>query len=139
MAKCKVADIIVDVLQSAGAKRCYGVVIRPSDAELDSIAAMLNEGSRVTVYAGAGCEGARSQVIRLCDTLKSPMVHISRAKDFVEPENPYNVGTTSAPHSMRFRADCAPERRGIFSTGASKSTTRCWKTGPTRSARAAAT
>jgi pyruvate dehydrogenase (quinone) len=26
MAKLKVADIIIDVLQSAGAKRCYGVV-----------------------------------------------------------------------------------------------------------------
>jgi pyruvate dehydrogenase (quinone) len=69
-------------------------LIRPSDPELDSIAAMLNEGSRVTVYAGAGCEGARSQVIRLCDTLQAPMVHTSRAKDFVEPENPHNVGMT---------------------------------------------
>jgi pyruvate dehydrogenase (quinone) len=26
MAKLKVADIIIDALQSAGAKRCYGVV-----------------------------------------------------------------------------------------------------------------
>jgi len=69
-------------------------IIRPSDAELDQIAALLNKGGRITVYAGAGCEGAERQVVRFCETLKAPMVHTSRAKDFVEPDNPYNVGMT---------------------------------------------
>lgn len=69
-------------------------IIRPSDAELDQIAALLNKGGRITVYAGAGCEGAQKQVVKFCETLKAPMVHTSRAKDFVEPDNPYNVGMT---------------------------------------------
>lgn len=69
-------------------------IIRPSDAELDQIAALLNKGGHITVYAGAGCEGAERQVVRFCETLKAPMVHTSRAKDFVEPDNPYNVGMT---------------------------------------------
>ncbi|MBY4673925.1 ubiquinone-dependent pyruvate dehydrogenase [Burkholderia multivorans] len=69
-------------------------VTRPSDAELDSIAALLNAGSRIAVYAGAGCEHAHDQVVRLCETLKAPMAHTSRAKDFVEYDNPYNVGMT---------------------------------------------
>jgi pyruvate dehydrogenase (quinone) len=69
-------------------------VIRPSDAELDRIAAILNEGGRVAVYAGAGCQGAHAQVVRFCATLKAPMAHTSRAKDFVEADNPYNVGMT---------------------------------------------
>jgi len=69
-------------------------VIRPSDAELDRIAAILNDGGKIAVYAGAGCQGAHDQVVRLCETLKAPMAHTSRAKDFVEPANPYNVGMT---------------------------------------------
>ncbi len=69
-------------------------VIRPSDAELDRIAAILNAGGRITVYAGAGCQGALEQVVRLCQTLRAPMAHTSRAKDFVEADNPCNVGMT---------------------------------------------
>ncbi len=69
-------------------------VVRPSDGELNRIAAILNEGGDIAVYAGAGCKGAHAQVTRFCATLKAPMAHTSRAKDFVEAENPYNVGMT---------------------------------------------
>jgi pyruvate dehydrogenase (quinone) len=69
-------------------------VIRPSDAELDRIAAILNEGGRIAVYAGAGCQSALGQVVKFCETMKAPMAHTSRAKDFVEADNPYNVGMT---------------------------------------------
>src|SRR5277367_516157 len=31
-------------------------VVRPSDAALDAIAALINSGSRVTVYGGSGCQ-----------------------------------------------------------------------------------
>jgi len=77
----------------------YGVhrpapVTRPSDGELDRLAALLNQGGRVAVYAGAGCETARAQVVRLCQTLNAPMAHTSRAKDFLEADNPFNVGMT---------------------------------------------
>lgn len=69
-------------------------VIRANDAELDLMAAIVNEGGKVAVYAGAGCEYARAQVVRFCQTMQAPMVHTSRAKDFVEPDNPCNVGMT---------------------------------------------
>lgn len=69
-------------------------VMRPSDAELDRIADVLNAGARIAVYAGAGCEHAHDQVVRLCETVKAPMAHTSRAKDFVEHNNPCNVGMT---------------------------------------------
>lgn len=69
-------------------------VVRANDAELDRMAVILNEGSKITVYAGAGCEYARAQVVRFCETVQAPMVHTSRAKDFVEPDNPCNVGMT---------------------------------------------
>lgn len=69
-------------------------VTRPSDEKLDHIAEIINAGKHVAVYAGAGCEGAHDQVVRLCETLKAPMAHTSRAKDFLEYDNEYNVGMT---------------------------------------------
>jgi pyruvate dehydrogenase (quinone) len=69
-------------------------VIRPSDDELDRMAAVLNAGGRIAVYAGAGSEHAHDEIVRFCETLKAPMAHTSRAKDFVEPDNPFNVGMT---------------------------------------------
>jgi len=69
-------------------------LVRPSDDELDRIAALLNGGGDVAVYAGAGCEGVRAQVVRLCEALRAPMAHTSRAKDFLEADNPFNVGMT---------------------------------------------
>jgi pyruvate dehydrogenase (quinone) len=69
-------------------------VIRPSDQELDDIAALLAEGGNVTIYAGAGCQDAHDEVITLAARLKAPIAHTSRAKDSIEYANPYNVGMT---------------------------------------------
>src|SRR3984957_16477953 len=67
-------------------------VVRPSDADLDEIAAILNESEAIAIYAGAGCEGAHDEVVSTAARLKAPMAHTSRGKDFVEYDNPYNVG-----------------------------------------------
>ena len=69
-------------------------VIRPSDADLDEIAAILNESEAITIYAGAGCEGAHDEVVATAARLKAPMAYTSRGKDFLEYDNPYNVGMT---------------------------------------------
>jgi len=69
-------------------------VVRPSDAELDRIAAALNDGGKVAIYGGSGCEHAHDQVIALAERLKAPVARTSRAKDFLEPDNPFDVGMT---------------------------------------------
>jgi pyruvate dehydrogenase (quinone) len=69
-------------------------IIRPSDEDLDRIAAILNASKRVTIYAGSGCERARDEVVATAARLKAPMAHTSRGKDFLEYDNPYNVGMT---------------------------------------------
>jgi pyruvate dehydrogenase (quinone) len=69
-------------------------LIRPGDADLDEIAAILNKGKAITIYAGAGCAGAHDEVVATAARLKAPMAHTSRGKDFVEYDNPYNVGMT---------------------------------------------
>src|SRR5712671_593943 len=77
----------------------YGVhvprpLIRPTDEDLDRIAAILDKSDAITIYAGAGCAGAHDEVVATAARLKAPMAHTSRGKDFVEYDNPYNVGMT---------------------------------------------
>jgi pyruvate dehydrogenase (quinone) len=69
-------------------------LIRPSDADLDAIAAILNKSEAITIYAGAGCADAHDEVVATAARLKAPMAHTSRGKDFLEYDNPYNVGMT---------------------------------------------
>ncbi len=69
-------------------------VVRPSDDELDRIAAALNTGNRIAIYGGSGCARAHDQVIALAERLKAPVARTSRAKDFLEHDNPYDVGMT---------------------------------------------
>jgi pyruvate dehydrogenase (quinone) len=68
--------------------------IRPSDADLEEIAAILNKSEAITIYGGAGCAGAHDEVVATAARLKAPVVHTSRGKDFLEYDNPYNVGMT---------------------------------------------
>ena len=69
-------------------------VIRPTDIDLDRIAARLNEGKKIAIYGGSGCEGAHDQLVALASTLQAPVAHTSRAKDFLEYDNDFNVGMT---------------------------------------------
>jgi len=69
-------------------------VIRPSDADLEEIAEILNGSEKIAVYGGSGCEGAHKEILAVADRLKAPIAHTSRAKDFLEHDNPYNIGMT---------------------------------------------
>jgi pyruvate dehydrogenase (quinone) len=69
-------------------------VIRPSDAELDEMAWLIGAGGKIAIYGGSGCENARDQVLAVAELLKAPIAHTSRAKDFLEYDNPHNVGMT---------------------------------------------
>jgi pyruvate dehydrogenase (quinone) len=69
-------------------------VIRPADTALAATTESLNAASRVTILAGAGCAGAHQQLIDLAAALKAPVVHAFRGKEFVEYDNPYDVGMT---------------------------------------------
>src|SRR6202012_5513327 len=84
-------------------------VIRPSDGDLDEIAAILNRSNAITIYAGVGSAGAHDEVVATAARLKAPMAHTSRGKDFVEYDNPYNVGMTGIigePSGYRAILDC---------------------------------
>jgi pyruvate dehydrogenase (quinone) len=68
--------------------------IVPGPEELDQLAAELNGAKRVTILAGAGCAGARDELIQTAAKLQAPIVHALRGKEFIEYDNPYDVGMT---------------------------------------------
>ena len=79
---------------TAVAIRATPSVIRPGDGQLAAAAEVLNAASRVTILAGAGCAGAHDQLIAIAGALKAPVLHAFRGKEFVEYDNPFDVGMT---------------------------------------------
>ena len=69
-------------------------VVTPSQDDLGRLAALLNQGGRVTILGGSGCQGAHDELLLLGERLKAPMVHAYRGKEHVEWDNPYDVGMT---------------------------------------------
>jgi pyruvate dehydrogenase (quinone) len=69
-------------------------VVCPSILELRLAADFLNRAKKVTILGGAGCEGAHPQLLALAEKLKAPIVHALRGKEFIEYDNPYDVGMT---------------------------------------------
>ena len=74
--------------------RVTSPVVRPDEESLAAAAQVLNTAGAVTILAGAGCAGAHDQLIALAGALKAPVVHAFRGKEFVEYDNPYDVGMT---------------------------------------------
>src|SRR5437868_238472 len=66
----------------------------PSEDELTLLAKILNESEKITILGGAGCAGAHTELIELADKLNAPIVHALRGKEFIEYDNPFDVGMT---------------------------------------------
>lgn len=66
----------------------------PNDTALAALALLLNSGKKTTIFAGIGAKDAREEVLEIAQRLKAPIVHTSRAKDFFDYNNPYNMGMT---------------------------------------------
>jgi pyruvate dehydrogenase (quinone) len=66
----------------------------PSDEEIDSLARLLNGSKKITILGGAGCADAHLELVALAGKLNSPIVHAMRGKEFIEHDNPFDVGMT---------------------------------------------
>src|SRR4030088_2820144 len=69
-------------------------LLRPSDSDLSGLMNTLDSAERVTILAGAGCAGAHGELIEVADQLKAPIVHAMRGKEYIEYDNPFDVGMT---------------------------------------------
>lgn len=68
--------------------------LAPNAADIEEAATLLNQAEKVAIFAGAGVEGAHDEVIALADALKAPIGHSLRGKNFIQYDNPFDVGMT---------------------------------------------
>src|ERR1700756_361871 len=68
--------------------------VSPSEEELNILADVLNRSKKITILGGAGCAGAHAELIALAGKLQAPIVHAMRGKEFIEYDNPFDVGMT---------------------------------------------
>ena len=66
----------------------------PSEQELNVLANLLNGSKRITIFGGAGCAGAHAELIEFAGKLQAPILHAYRGKEFIEYDNPFDVGMT---------------------------------------------
>lgn len=65
---------------------------RPSEAELQEAAAIINKGQRVAILAGRGCLGARAEILELADKVGGPIVKPLLGKAVVPDRDPFTTG-----------------------------------------------
>lgn len=68
--------------------------VQPSPADLGKLAELLNQAGKITILGGAGCAGAHAELIGVANALKAPIVHALRGKEYIEYDNPFDVGMT---------------------------------------------
>ncbi|HZX38412.1 MAG TPA: pyruvate dehydrogenase [Streptomyces sp.] len=66
--------------------------VRPGDAEIDKLVRMIDEADRVTLFCGSGTAGAHAEVMEFAERIKSPVGHALRGKEWIQYENPFDVG-----------------------------------------------
>jgi pyruvate dehydrogenase (quinone) len=64
----------------------------PSDEQVRALAEHLDRARTVTLYCGAGVAGAHAEVMALAEKLHSPIGHTLRGKEWIQFDNPYDVG-----------------------------------------------
>lgn len=80
--------------------------ILPAQDELQTLAALINENAKISIFCGIGAAEAHDEVVALAALLKAPVGFSFRGKMAIEHNNPYQVGMTgllglpSAYHAM---------------------------------------
>jgi pyruvate dehydrogenase (quinone) len=68
-----------------------GAVVPPS-SQVQAFAEQLNAARSVLLFCGAGVRGAHSEVMQLAGQLLAPVGHALRGKEWIQFDNPYDVG-----------------------------------------------
>ena len=65
---------------------------RPTAAEIESAAGVLNAGKKIAILAGRGALGAGDQLEKVADTLGAPIIKALLGKSCVPDDSPYTTG-----------------------------------------------
>ncbi|HEX2246384.1 MAG TPA: pyruvate dehydrogenase [Arthrobacter sp.] len=66
----------------------------PAAESVKQLADAINDAGKVAIFAGAGVEGAHDEVVALAELIGAPIGHSLRGKDFIQYDNPYDIGMT---------------------------------------------
>ena len=64
----------------------------PPAEQVRALAERLDQAETVTLFCGAGVEGAHAEVMELAGKLQSPIGHTLRGKEWIQYDNRYDVG-----------------------------------------------
>jgi pyruvate dehydrogenase (quinone) len=64
----------------------------PAPGQVQALADALNRAATVTLFCGAGVRGAHAEVMQLASTVKAPVGHSLRGKEWIQYDNPFEVG-----------------------------------------------
>lgn len=68
-----------------------GIVKPPAD-QVDQLAHALNRARKPMLFCGSGVQNAHSEVMQLAHRLLSPIGHALRGKEWIQYDNPFDVG-----------------------------------------------
>lgn len=66
--------------------------IQPDALAVQELADLIEQAEKVMIFAGAGVEGAREEVLALAEAVKAPIGHAFGGKEWIEYDNPFDVG-----------------------------------------------
>ncbi len=87
-----VTHLSIDAPEPRLPARGRTATLRPAETDVRQAADVLNACGNVAILAGAGCAHAHAELVQIAEALQAPVVHALRGKEFVEPNNPYDVG-----------------------------------------------
>ncbi|GLS29518.1 pyruvate dehydrogenase (quinone) [Mesorhizobium albiziae] len=92
-------DVALQKAEGAERPRAGGLlpgkpVVVPMAGEISKLAELLSKDARITILCGAGCAGAHDALLAIAGRLNAPIVHALGGKEFVEWDNPFDVGMT---------------------------------------------
>jgi len=65
---------------------------QPQERDLEQAAAILNEGKKIAILAGAGALGASRELIAVAEVLEAPIIKALLGKAVVADDHPYTTG-----------------------------------------------
>jgi len=69
-------------------------VVRPTDADLRSLATLLQQHNKITIFCGIGAADAHDEVLELSQKLHAPVGYSFRGKMEIQYDNPNEIGMT---------------------------------------------
>ncbi|MGC5615974.1 pyruvate dehydrogenase [Georgenia sp. Z1491] len=68
--------------------------LEPAPSAVDAAVEALKAAKKVAIFAGAGVRGSHDDVVKLADVLAAPVGHSLRGKEWIQHDNPFDVGMT---------------------------------------------